>query len=238
MSESTQITAADCLTGNPAALIDHTLLRPETTAEQISHLCEQAVEFGFASVCIPPLFVPVAVELLYGSSVAVGSVVAFPCGYSSTRHKVLEARELAEQGATELDMVIAVGHALTGELDAVADDIAQVVLAAPEACVKVILECGFLQPELMASLTEIVVRSGAAYVKTSTGFGPCGARVDDVRVLAGVAAGRVGVKAAGGIKDLQTCRRMLSAGATRIGTSSGVAIVEQWLALQPVETGS
>ncbi|PLX94206.1 MAG: deoxyribose-phosphate aldolase [Desulfuromonas sp.] len=213
---------------NPASLVDHTLLRPDATESQIARLCEEAVEYGFASVCIPPRYVPLAAEALYGSGVAVGTVVGFPCGYSSTRHKILEARELAAQGAVELDMVIAIGDALAGHLDSVAEEIAQEVLAAPEASVKVILECCYLDPGVMAPLTEAVVASGAAFVKTSTGFGPGGAREEDVRILAQAADGRIGVKAAGGIRDLQSCRMMLSAGATRIGTSSGIAIVHQW----------
>jgi len=213
---------------NPASLIDHTLLRPDSTETQIVQLCEEAVEYEFAAICIPPAFVPIAAEALYGSTVAVGTVVGFPCGYNSTRHKVLEAKELAAQGAAELDMVIAVGQALSGHFDYLSQEIAQVVLAAPEAKVKVILECCYLDQELMAQLTEIVVRSGAAYVKTSTGFGPGGACADDVRILAQSANGRIGVKAAGGIKDLESCRKMLDAGATRIGTSSGIKIVTQW----------
>jgi deoxyribose-phosphate aldolase len=213
---------------NPASVIDHTLLRPDTTASQLVQLCEEAVEYGFASICIPPAFVPLATETLYGSAVAVGTVVGFPCGYSSSRHKILEAKELAAQGAAELDMVIAVGQALAGNLSYVFDEVLQVVMAAPEARVKVILECCYLNHELMADLTEIVVRSGAAYVKTSTGFGPGGALIEDVRILAQAAAGRIGVKAAGGIRDLATFQAMLKAGATRIGTSSGVKIVDQW----------
>jgi deoxyribose-phosphate aldolase len=218
---------------NPAALIDHTLLRPDATEARIIQLCEEAVEYGFAAVCIPPLFVPLAAERLYGSAVSVGTVVGFPCGYNATRHKVLEAREAAARGAAELDMVIAVGQALSGHIAYVADEIAQVVLAAAEARVKVILECCYLDHGLMAELTEVVVRSGAAYVKTSTGFGPAGARAEDVRILARTAAGRVGVKAAGGIRDLDGCRRMLEAGATRIGTSAGIEIVSQWQAAHP-----
>jgi deoxyribose-phosphate aldolase len=213
---------------SPARFIDHTLLKAETTEDDISALCEEAVEYGFASVCIPPRYVPLAVKNLYGSSVAVGTVVGFPCGYASTRHKILEARELAAQGAAELDMVIAIGEVLAGHLDSVAEEIAQVVLAAPEACVKVILECCYLDPAVMSQLTQAVVAGGAAFVKTSTGFGPGGAREEDVRILAQAAAGRIGVKAAGGIRDLPSCQAMLGAGATRIGTSSGVAIVHQW----------
>jgi len=213
---------------SPAQFIDHTLLRPDATETQILRLCEEAVEYAFASVCIPPLFVPLVARTIYGSSVSVGTVVGFPCGYNTTRHKVLEAQELACQGATDIDMVIAVGQFLSGKLTYVAEEITQVVLAAPEAKIKVILECCWLDQEMMARLTDVVVRSGADYVKTSTGFGPEGACEEDVRTLAQTAAGRIGVKAAGGIRDLATCQRMLAAGATRIGTSSGIKIVEQW----------
>lgn len=213
---------------NPAPLIDHTLLRPDATETQILQLCEEAVEYGFASVCIPPAFVPLAANALYGSSVAVGTVVGFPCGYSATRHKVLEAQELSSQGADELDMVIAIGQALAGNIDFVSEEIAQVVLAGPEARVKVILECCYFDQRMIARLTDVVVNAGAAYVKTSTGFGPSGARLEDVRIMSQVTAGRIGVKAAGGIRNLDTCQKMIDAGATRIGSSSGVKIVSDW----------
>lgn len=226
------ITVADIrlVMQNPVSLIDHTLLRPDATESEILQLCEEAVEYSFASVCIPPAFVPVAARILYGSSVAVGTVVGFPCGYNSIQQKTFEAQELVAQGATELDMVISIGQALSGQMDYVAEEISQVVMAAPEAVIKVILECCYLKPECMARLTEIVVRCGAAYVKTSTGFGPYGAREVDIKVLAKTAAGRIGIKAAGGIRDLDSCRRMLEAGATRVGTSSGIKIVTQWQA--------
>ncbi|PLX84098.1 MAG: deoxyribose-phosphate aldolase [Desulfuromonas sp.] len=216
------------LMSNPIPLIDHTLLSPQTTEGDVATLCEQAVEYGFASVCVPPLYVPLAAAALYGSEVAVGTVVGFPCGYATLRHKVLEARELAAAGANELDMVISIGQAVDGKIEAVAEEISQVVLAADQARVKVILECCYLSSELMTQLTHQVARCGAAYVKTSTGFGPHGARLDDVATLATAAAGRIGVKAAGGIRDLATCELMMAAGATRIGTSSGVDIAGEW----------
>ena len=213
---------------NPAPLIDHTLLKPDTRAEQVRRLCEEAVEYGFASVCIPPIYVPLAAELLYGSEVAVGTVIGFPLGYSLPAVKVCETAESVAAGATEVDMVIPVGVALDGELAAVEEEIRQVVRAAGTARVKVILECCFLDTALKIALTEAVVRAGAAYVKTSTGFGPGGATIADVELLARIADGRIGVKAAGGIRDWTTCRALLAAGATRIGSSGGVAIVDQW----------
>ncbi|MEJ2200685.1 MAG: deoxyribose-phosphate aldolase [Desulfuromonadaceae bacterium] len=214
--------------GNPAVFIDHTLLKAGTTAEQVRRLCEEAVEYGFASVCLPPVQVPLAAELLYGSEVAVGTVVGFPLGYVPTAVKVFEASEAVAKGAQEIDMVIQLWAALEGHWDRVESEIRQVVRAAETARVKVILECCYLNDEQKQALTACVVNAGADYVKTSTGFGPGGATLDDVVLLVKAAAGRIGVKAAGGIRDLESCRTFLQAGAGRIGTSAGTWIVEQW----------
>ena len=213
---------------SPASRIDHTLLKADTRSSQVRHLCEEAVEYGFASVCIPPFYVPLAADVLYGSEVAVGTVVGFPLGYASSLVKAFEAQDAVRRGAAEIDMVIPVGAALEGRRDEVLQDIRQVVAAAEGARVKVILECCYLEDALKGELARLVVEAGAAYVKTSTGFGPGGATTADVALLAEAVAGRVGVKAAGGIRDWETCHRMLAAGATRIGTSAGVTIVEQW----------
>lgn len=213
---------------SPARHIDHTLLKPDATADQIRRLCEEAVEFGFASVCIPPVFVPLAAAQLYGSEVAVGTVVGFPLGYSTTAAKTWETQEAVVAGAGEIDMVIHLGAALAGSLEAVEAEIREVTKAARSATVKVILECCYLDDLLKTALVERVVAAGAAYVKTSTGFGSGGATEADVRLLAVAAAGRVGVKAAGGIRDWATCRALLAAGATRIGSSAGVSILQQW----------
>ena len=228
---STQITELDRLQmDNPASLIDHTLLKPTTTESQIQVLCEEAVEYGFAAVCVPPAFVPLTADRLYGSDVNVCSVVGFPCGYNSLRQKITEAAELVAQGAQEIDMVVPLGSLLMHSYDRVEEEIAQVVLAANGALVKVIIECCYLDRELMRQATERVVRAGADYVKTSTGFGPSGAEIADVKLLADTSAGRIGVKAAGGIRDLETCLAMIAAGATRIGSSAGVQIVNSWYA--------
>ena len=217
---------------NPARLIDHTLLRPQASLQQIEQLCEEAVEWDFAAVCIPPVFASRAVACLYGSETLVASVVGFPCGYDSTVSKVRQAAELESIGCTEIDMVIQIGHALAGEFSLVEEEIAQVVLAAPAAKIKVIIECCYLTAQQKVALTNVVVTAGAAYVKTSTGFGPSGASIEDVRLLAGVAGGRIGVKAAGGIRSLAELRQMQEAGASRIGTSAGVEIMQQWSAVQ------
>jgi len=186
------------------------------------------VEFGFASVCIPPVFVPLAADLLYGSEVATGTVVGFPLGYVSAATKVAETAEAVSAGADELDMVIHLGAALEGRLDTVEEEIRRVVEAAGAATVKVIIECCYLADPLKEALAGCVVRSGAGYVKTSTGFGPGGATLEDVRLLARAVGGRIGLKAAGGIRDWSACRAMLQAGATRIGTSAGMVILKQW----------
>jgi deoxyribose-phosphate aldolase len=213
---------------SPASYIDHTLLKPETTADQIRALCEEAVEFGFASVCVPPVFIPLAADLLYGSDVAAGTVVGFPLGYVPAAVKAFEASHAVTAGATELDMVIRLGAALDGRLPEVEEEIRLVVEAARGALVKVIIECCCLTLPLKEALVERVVRGGAGYVKTSTGFAAGGATVADVRLLAGAAKGRIGVKAAGGIRDWEGCRAMIEAGASRVGTSAGVKILEQW----------
>ncbi|MBE0596971.1 MAG: deoxyribose-phosphate aldolase [Desulfuromonadales bacterium] len=218
---------------SPAPFIDHTLLKPEATGEEIRLLCEEAVEYGFAAVCVPPVFVSLAVDCLYGSEVRVATVVGFPFGYSTPATKAFEAAEAVAAGAREIDLVIHWGGVRQGGLAAAQAEIAELVRLVPEATVKVILECCHLEPALQQAMVERAVAAGAAFVKTSTGFGPAGATVADVQRLVAAAAGRIRVKAAGGIRDWPTCRAMLEAGASRIGTSAGVAIVHQWQQSQP-----
>lgn len=232
MSESTPITAAELQSLNPATLIDHTLLAPVATAAQIDQLCEEAVEFDFASVCVAPQYVFRAANTLYGSDAKVATVVAFPWGYSTTRSKVQETSELVAAGADEIDMVMSLGLFLDGRADKVEEDIAQVVLAAAGRSVKVIIECCCLNDLQKRLAADLVMRSGADFVKTSTGFAASGAVIDDVRLLSATVAGRIGVKAAGGIRNLADCQAFIAAGATRIGTSAGVEIVSQWQAQQ------
>lgn len=160
------------------------------------------------------------------------SVVGFPCGYDSTISKVRQAAELECLGCAEIDMVIQIGPALAGEFSLVEEEISQVVLAAPAAKIKVIIECCYLNAQQKGALTNVVANAGAAYVKTSTGFGPSGASIEDVRLLSEVARGRIRVKAAGGIRSLAELRQMQEAGASRIGTSAGVEIMQQWYAVQ------
>lgn len=214
---------------NPASVIDHTLLAPTTRETEILTLCEEAVAYGFACVCVPPVFVPIAAKNLYGSAVKVCTVVGFPLGYVRSRNKVQETSDLIAAGAEEIDMVVQIGSLLGGDFETVEEEIAQVVISAKEIPVKVIIECCYLSNELKQTATELVIKSGAAFVKTSTGFGFSGATLDDVKLLAETASGRIGVKAAGGIRTLNDCFRFVEAGATRIGTSSGVAMVKEWL---------
>jgi len=214
--------------GSPAKFIDHTLLKPDTGGAEIAVLCEEAVEFGFASVCVPPVFVSQASQLLYGSEIAVCTVVGFPLGYQTTHTKVLEAHQAIASGADEIDMVIHFGAVRIYDYAAVCDEIRKIVAASDSALVKVIIECCLFEAAVKRKLTEIVVAGGADYVKTSTGFAPEGATLEDVRLLSRAAAGRIGVKAAGGIRDWPTCEAMLAAGAGRIGTSAGVTIMQQW----------
>lgn len=213
---------------SPAPYIDHTLLQADTTFTAIAQLCEEAVEYGFASVCVPPRFVAAASERLYGSECAVGTVVGFPLGHETTAVKVYQARAAVRAGARELDMVIPLGAAREGRLQEVADDVQAVVAAAESVPVKVILETCLFDGASQARLVDVAVAAGAAYVKTSTGFAAGGATLADVRHLVAAAAGRIQVKASGGIRDWLFCRDLLAAGATRIGTSAGVEILRQW----------
>ncbi len=213
---------------NLAAYFDHTLLAPTATSAQIVQLCEEAVEYAFPAVCIPPLFVPLASRQLYGSGVQVCSVVGFPCGYNTPEGKLREAEELLEAGADELDMVISIGRFLQGDEQYVRDEIEQLVVSAGAVPVKVIIECCYLTRQQMERATELVVAAGAAYVKTSTGFGPSGAALEDVNDLVRWSAGRIKVKAAGGIRSLEDALAFVNAGAVRIGCSSSVRIMQEW----------
>jgi deoxyribose-phosphate aldolase len=155
-------------------------------------------------------------------------VVGFPCGYNCLRQKVQETVELVAAGATEIDMVVTLAHLFEGHFDLLEEEIAQVVIAAQQAPVKVIIECCYLDTAQKIAATQRAVAAGAAFVKTSTGFGPSGATLEDVQLLVSAAAGQLAVKAAGGIRSWQECEKFLAAGAERIGTSAGVAILQQW----------
>ena len=209
-----------------AHMIDHTILKANATRPQVERLCAEAIEHRFASVCVNSCWVPLAADLLDGSDVRVCTVIGFPLGAMSTAGKAAEATCAVADGADELDMVINVGWLLAGEDDAVREDIAAVVKAARGRCVKVILETCLLSDEQIVRACELSVAAGASFVKTSTGFSTGGATVHDVELMARTVAGRCKVKASGGIHTAVEAQAMVDAGAARIGTSSGLAIVE------------
>ena len=209
-----------------ARLIDHTLLKPDARPEQVEQLCAEAIECGFASVCVNSAYVPLSRRQVEGSGVRVCTVIGFPLGATLREAKAVEAAAAVNLGADELDMVMNIGWFKSGADEMVVSDIHRVLDAAQKRPVKVIIETCLLADEEKERATRLVAESGAAFVKTSTGFSTGGATVGDVMLLARVAAGRIGVKASGGIRDYSTALKMIEAGATRIGTSSGVAIVE------------
>lgn len=206
--------------------IDHTYLKPDATEERIRQLCEEAQRFGFYSVCVNSAWVKTCVEALQGTGVKTAAVVGFPLGASLSAVKAFEAAEAVRQGAEEIDMVIPIGRLLEGRWDAVRADIAEVVKAVEGAAlVKVILETGYLSDEQKRIGCKLSEEAGAHFVKTSTGFGPGGATAEDVALMRASVSPAVGVKASGGIRDIQTARTMIAAGANRLGTSSGPAIM-------------
>ena len=211
-----------------AALIDHTLLRPEAAEADARKLCEEARQYGFASVCVNSYWVPLAAVELRGSAVKVCTVVGFPLGACATAVKEAETEWAMRAGAREIDMVINVGELRGGNGEAVRQDIAAVVAAAhsKSAIVKVILETALLDPRQKTEACALAKQAGADFVKTSTGFGPGGATAADVALMRQTIGPKMGVKASGGIRTLEDLERMVAAGATRIGTSSGVKIIE------------
>jgi deoxyribose-phosphate aldolase len=211
-----------------AGLIDHTRLAPDTTIDEIRRACKEARRYRFSAVCIPPCYVKEASVRLRGSTVAVCTVIGFPMGYQSLPVKILEAVEAVKHGATELDLVIHLGAIKMGRAGAVRAEVLKIRKAASGALLKVIIETGYLTREEKASACRWIREAGAIWVKTSTGFGPTGATVTDVRLLK-KAIGEGGfVKAAGGIRSLKTVEAMVRAGASRIGTSRGVEIMREY----------
>jgi len=209
-----------------APLIDHTLLKPEATQAQVAQLCCEARELDFAAVCVNPAYVKQAASLLEGTGVVTCSVVGFPLGASKKEIKAYEARRAVLDGAREIDMVMNVGAMKSGDYKLVEDDMA----AVREACgrnvvTKVIIETALLTDEEKVKACEIAKKVGMNFVKTSTGFGPGGATVEDVRLMRSVVGTKMGVKASGGIRDTEAAEQMIAAGASRIGASASVKIV-------------
>ena len=209
---------------NYSKYIDHTLLKPAATENDIKNLCQEAKEYGFFSVCVNPFFVKLAKKELAGSGVKVACVVGFPLGMNTTHIKFLEAKRAIKDGADEIDMVVNMGLFKSGKYDKVIDDINAVCKAG--GLVKVIIETSQLNSEEVAKMCEIVNKSDAKFIKTSTGFVGEGARLNDVVLMKSLMKKGKKIKASGGIRDYQTFISMIEAGADRIGTSSGVKIIE------------
>jgi len=209
-------------------MIDHTLLKPEATAADIRGVCAEARQYGFAAVCVNPYWVRLAASELAGSGVKVCAVVGFPLGANTTAIKVAEAAGAIGDGAQEIDMVLNVGELRGGNRDAVRDEIQAVVIAGHEggAIVKVILETALLNHEQKVAACLAAKEAGADFVKTSTGFGPGGATVEDVALMRGMVGTAMGVKASGGVRTLEDLKKMTAAGANRVGASASVKIVE------------
>lgn len=212
---------------NLAQYIDHTILKPEATVEDIRQLCEEAAEYKFAAVCVNPCYVDLAAHLLTRTGVKVATVIGFPLGATLPAVKAFEAKEAVLRKADELDMVINIGAAKLGLWEAVTDDIKQVVAATDGQTVKVIIETALLTDEEKRHACQAVLDAGAHFVKTSTGFGPGGATVEDILLLKAVVGTQAGIKAAGGIRTREQAQALLDAGATRLGTSAGVNIVKK-----------
>ena len=210
-----------------AEFIDHTLLKAEATKSEIEKLCTEAVDNEFAAVCVNPVWVALCAQRLKGSGVALATVIGFPLGANASEIKAAETALAVRQGATEIDMVAAIGHIKSGDWAHVADDISAVVRAAAGTLVKVIIESAHLTPVEIIKASAIAKESGAQYVKTSTGFHAAGgASAEAVALMRLVVGDALGVKASGGVRDCATALKMIANGATRIGTSSGVAMTE------------
>jgi len=213
------------MTQNYAAMIDHTLLKAEATRDQIKKLCEEAKQYGFASVCVNPTWVKYAAELLEGAESVVCTVIGFPLGANTSAVKAFETKDAIANGASEIDMVINIGAMKNGEFDLVREDIKAVVDAANGTLVKVIIETSLLTDEEKVKACELAALAGADFVKTSTGFSTGGATAEDIALMRKTVGPEIGVKASGGVRSLEDMKLMVENGATRIGASSGVAIM-------------
>ena len=216
----------DVFTHQLAGMIDHAVLSPTSTREEVSLACEIAVRWSVASMCVRPCDVAATAHQLAGTGVLTGTVIGFPFGTTTTAAKIAETKEALLDGADELDMVLNIGRLVEDDLAAVIDDVAAVVTVATGRCVKVILECAYLTDEQIVTACHSVQSAGAHFVKTSTGFGPHGATVEHVKLMRQTVGPVMGVKASGGIKTLDDALVMVKAGANRIGTSSTEKILQ------------
>lgn len=207
-----------------APYIDHTLLKPDATVNDILRLCDEAVKHRFAAVCVNPVYVSLAAHLLSGTGVKTATVVGFPLGATPSAVKAFETRTAIDSKADEIDMVMNIGAAKSGEWQAVIDDIRQVVEAADSKPVKVIIETGLLTDDEKRKACQAVLAAGAHFVKTSTGFGSGGATVQDIVLFKSEVGDRAGIKASGGIRSREEAEALIAAGATRLGTSAGIKL--------------
>lgn len=211
---------------NYAKFIDHTQLKPESTREQIDKIINEAKEYGFKSICVNPTHVKYSAEQLKGTDVLVCTVIGFPLGASTKEVKAFETKNAIENGASEIDMVINIGALKDGRLDEVKDDIESVVKASNGKTVKVIIETVLLSDEEKVTACKIAKEAGADFVKTSTGFAGGGATASDVKLMKDTVGEALEVKASGGVRNLEDFNNMLEAGATRIGASAGLQIIQ------------
>ncbi len=218
----------DSLLADLERRLDHTILRPEATRSDVMRLCEEAKQYGFIVIFIPPCYVDEAVAAVAGTAIRVGIPIGFPFGGQTTQNKVAEAMEAVRRGAKELDMVMNISRLRSGDIDTVRKDMVEVVKATPGIGHKVIIETCYLSREEKILACRLAIEAGMDYVKTSTGFGSAGATVEDVRLMKEIVGDRAKVKASGGIRDLTTTRKLLEAGADRIGTSASLAILSEW----------
>ncbi|MBI5664087.1 MAG: deoxyribose-phosphate aldolase [Nitrospirae bacterium] len=212
---------------NIPKLIDHSLLKPDATVADILRLCDEARRYGFFAVCVHPYYTGIAKEALFKTHVKIATVIGFPHGMTFTGVKIYEAIQAVLNGADELDIVINTGLAKSGDWGAVQKEISDIVTATPEALHKIIIETYYLTDDEKKKACEAAITAGAEYIKTSTGFAPSGADIRDVILIKSLTKGKVGIKAAGGIKTLAQAKAFIDAGATRIGTSSGVSIMKE-----------
>ena len=208
-------------------LIDHTVLKAFATSKDIEKLCLEAIKYDFASVCVNPCFVSLAYQMLKDTDVKVCTVIGFPLGANTTNVKVLETKDAIKNGATEIDMVINVSKAKEHDYDYIYEEMKEIVEASKPNIVKAILETCYLTQEEIASLCKVATKAGVTFVKTSTGFGSGGAKAEDVAIMKANISENMSVKASGGIRTYQSLQEMVKAGATRIGTSNGVTIIEE-----------
>lgn len=211
---------------NFALMIDHTLLKADATQDQIEKICKEAIKYGFASVCVNPTWVKFCSELLANSKIKVCTVIGFPLGASTSAVKAFETKNAISNGANEIDMVINIGALKSKEYELVLNDIRSVVEAANGTLVKVIIETCLLTDKEKIKACELAVQAGAQFVKTSTGFSTGGATAEDVALMRKTVGETIGVKASGGVRSLEDMKKMIDAGANRIGASSGVAIMQ------------